>query len=111
MTGLLPGGFEALEPFAEHWSLQGEAARAAARSAASDEERARFYEAAQPLMEEALAYLDGKPIDGLGEKDANLMRLMLSLANVYHSVEVLGDAEAENARMRSRLKFTDHAPY
>ena len=107
----LPAGFEALEPFVGQWALAGEAARAAARSAASDGERERFYHAAQPLMEAALAYLDGKPIGSLDGPDATLMRLMLSLANVYHSVEVLGDAEAENARMRSRLAFTDHAPY
>ena len=108
---LLPAGFEPLEPFVERWALVGEAARAAARSAASDEERGRFYEAAQPLMQTALAHLDGKSIDSLEGPDATLMRLMLSLANVYHSVEVLGDAEAENARMRARLQFTDHAPY
>ena len=111
MTGLLPQGFEELEPFVEDWALAGEAARAAARSAASDEERKRFYDAAQPLMEKALAHLDGKPIDALEGAGATLMRLMLALANVYHSVEVLGDQEAENARMRSRLQFTDHAPY
>jgi len=109
--GALPAGFEALEPFVEAWALGGEAARAAARSAASDEQRAEFYDAAQPLMAAALAYLDGKPIGSLDGPDATLMRLMLSLANVYHSVEVLGDAEAENARMRSRLAFTDYAPY
>ena len=111
MTVLLPHGFEALEGFVDQWALTGEAARAAARSAATDEERARFYEVVQPLMESALAHLDAKPIGSLEGADAKLMRLMLSLANVYHSVEVLGDQEAENARMRSRLKFTDHAPY
>ncbi len=107
----LPAGFRALEPFVERWALAGEAARAAARSAASDAERLEFYQAAQPLMQAALAHLDGKPIGSLTGCDAALMRLMLSLANVYHSVEVLGDAEAENARMRARLQFTDHAPY
>jgi hypothetical protein len=107
----LPAGFEALEPFVSEWALAGEAARAAARSSASDAQRQRFYDVAQPLMEQALAWLDTKQIDKLDDADATLMRLMLSLANVYHSVEVLGDAEAENARMRARLEFTDHAPY
>jgi hypothetical protein len=107
----LPAGFEALEPFVSDWALAGEAARAAARSRASNAQRQQFYDAAQPLMQQALAWLDAKPIGNLGEADATLMRLMLSLANVYHSVEVLGDAEAENARMRARLEFTDHAPY
>lgn len=108
---LLPAGFETLEPFVDNWALPGESARAAARCDASDEERARFYAAAQPLMQAALTHIDGKPIDSLDGPEATLMRLMLSLANVYHSVEVLGDAEAENARMRARLPFTDHAPY
>lgn len=107
----LPAGFEALEPFVSDWALAGEAARAAARSRASNAQRQQFYDAAQPLMQQALAWLDAKPIGNLSEADATLMRLILSLANVYHSVEVLGDAEAENARMRARLEFTDHAPY
>lgn len=111
MTRSLPEGFAALEPFAADWALTGEAARGEARSAATDEERARFYDAAQPLMQEALSYLDSKPIGGLVGGDAILMRLMLSLANIYHSVEVLGDQEAESARMRARLVFADHAPY
>ena len=63
------------------------------------------------MMQEALAYLDRKPVGTLEGADATLMQLMLSLANVYHSVEVLGDQEAENARMRSRLLLTDHAPF
>ena len=108
---LLPAGFEPLEPFVDTWALAGEAARAAARSAASDEERLEFYTAAQPLMQAALAHLDSNPIVDLSGPDATLMQLMLSLANVYHSVEVLGDAEVENARMRARLHFIDHAPY
>jgi len=107
----LPAGFEALEPFVSDWALTGEAARAAARSRASDAQRREFYDVAQPLMEQALSWLDAKPIDKLDEADATLMRLMLSLANVYHSIEVLGDAEPENARMRARLEFTDHSPY
>jgi hypothetical protein len=107
----LPVGFETLEPFVQAWALAGETARAAARSAARDDERENFYAAAQPLMEAALAYLDDKPIGSLDVSDATLMRLMLSLANVYHSVEVLGDAEADNARMRARLALADHAPY
>ena len=109
--GQLPTGFEALEPFVEYWAVSEEAARAHARSNASDEERSRFYDAAQPVMQAALTYLDGKQIRSLDEADARLMRLLLSLANVYHSVEVLGDAEADNARKRARLPFTDHAPY
>lgn len=109
--GLLPAGFEPLEPFLDYWAVAGEAARAEARSHASDEDRGRFYNACLPLMQEALSYLDGKQIESLDEPDARLMRLMLSLANVFHSVEVLGDAEPENARMRARLQFTDRAPY
>ena len=109
--GLLPAGFEALEPFVKYWAVSQESARAHARSSASDEERSQFYDAAQPLMQAALTYLDGKQITNLDEADARLMRLLLSLANVYHSIEVLGNAEADNARMRARLQFTDFAPY
>lgn len=107
----LPTGFESLGPFVEHWAAAGESARAEARTSASGEEQARFYHAVLPFMEPALAYLDDRPLNSLSEQDARLMRLMLSLANVYHSVEVLGDAEPETARRRARLRFVDRAPY
>lgn len=109
--GRLPAGFEPLEPFLEHWAVAGDAARAQARSAASAGEQARLYEAALPLMQPALAWLDGKPIAALDDADTRLMRLMLSLASVYHGIEVLKDAEPENARMRAWLCLRDVSPY
>ena len=111
MTMALPPGFAALEPFVTRWALPGESARAAARSAASDSERQAFYDVAQPLARDALAYLDGRDLAALDAADAQLMRLMLSLATVYQSIEVLGDQEATNARARERLILADRLPY
>lgn len=111
MTCALPPGFAALEPFVAQWAQPGERARAVARSAATDQSRQLFYDAAQPLARAALAYLDEKPLSALDEADARLMRLMLSLATVYQSIEVLGDQEAANARARERLILEDRFPY
>ena len=62
MSGLLPEGFAALEPYVARWSGETAAARAHLRDSASFAEAEAFYTAAQPLVEPALAYLDANPL-------------------------------------------------
>lgn len=100
----LPPGFEALEPFVASWALAGAAHRAQLRSA-SREARA-FYEAALPLVADALACLDAKPLDRFDEKETRLMNLLLSLCHVSLAVEVQGDTEAKHAEFRRHLRIT-----
>lgn len=100
---LLPHGFEALESFVQDWALEGEPARAAARSAATPALRRAFYDAAQPLLAPALDYLDGRPMLAGDARDDRLMRMMLSLAHVALAVETLGDTEDRHAAARARV--------
>lgn len=86
---MLPDGFAALSPFAGKWAVAGEAARAAVRSHSTPQERRAFYNAAQPLLGAALDHLDGRSLSSLDESDGNLMRMVLSLANVALAVETL----------------------
>jgi hypothetical protein len=101
VTARLPAGFESLEPFIERWALSTANERADMRGAAPAEERAAFYSAASDRLDEALAYLDDKGLAHFDEADQRLMRLMLSLAHVAMSEEVLFDQEPEHARYRA----------
>ncbi len=105
-TAQLPPGFEALEPFAESWALSDAAGRAHRRSASSEADRLAFYAAALPLVPQALAYLDAKPLDRFDEKERRLMNLLLALCHVSLAVEVQGDAEAAHAEARRTLRIT-----
>jgi hypothetical protein len=106
MSGLLPEGFEALEPFAGRWSVTGTAARAARRGASSAEEREAFYTTAKDLLVPALAYLDAKPLAEFSPEENRLMDMMLSLAHVALAVEALGDDEPRHANMRQYMHIT-----
>ena len=97
----LPAGFEALEPFVERWALETAGQRATMRGEAPADERAAFYAAASERLEDALAYLDGKPLPAFDAADQRLMRLMLSLAHVAMSEEVLLDQEPRHAQFRA----------
>jgi hypothetical protein len=106
VSGVLPDGFAALEPFAARWAVAGIAARAALRGASSLEEREAFFAAAAPLLDRALDYLDSRPLAQLAGADERLMYLMLSLAHVGLAVEIQGPAEASSAPWRARMAIT-----
>lgn len=109
MSARLPAGFETLEPFAELWALRTTAQRAASRSASRPEDRQAFFAAASPLLDEALALLDGKPLAALAADERRLMDLMLSLAHVALAVEIQGPDEGRSAPWRDRLRITRSA--
>jgi len=103
---LLPAGYEALEPFCARWVAASSAERAALRSNSSADERQAFYDAASARVKDALALLDSKPLAELDEREQRLMQLLLSLAHVALSVELLGDSDADHARARQHLRIT-----
>jgi len=105
-TGLLPPGFEALEPFAEAWALAGAANRAERRTQSNEVERVAFYNAAKDVLPAALDYLDRKAVSGFDETEDRLMKLLLSLCHVALAVELQGDDEPKHAQSRRRLKIT-----
>jgi hypothetical protein len=106
LTQQLPGGYEALEPFVDFWSVAGTAARDRRRGESTPEQREAFYAAAKDIVGQALAELDAKPLGELDASEERLMNLMLSFAHVTLAVEMMGDAEARHATFRAVMPFT-----
>ena len=106
MSGFLPEEFAALEPFVATWAVSGSAARAALRGESSASDREAFYAVAKDQLVPALAYLDAKPLADLDERDTRLMDLMLTLAHVSLTVEILADQEAAHAAERRYMRIT-----
>ena len=104
--GLLPSGFEALEPFVESWAIDGAANRAHRRLVSSEAQRIAFFNAAKDLLPAGLAYLDRKPLEQFDEKEQRLMNLLLSLGHVAQAVEIQGDDEPRHALGRQHMKIT-----
>jgi hypothetical protein len=102
----LPAGFEALEPFARDWAIEGSQARDDARTVRSADERQAFYDAMTPHLAEALDHLDQTP---LAEHDAGqkaLMLMTLSYAHVALAQEIQGPDEARHAASRRAIPIT-----
>lgn len=106
MSSTLPAGYEALEPFVADWAVAGTANRDARRGASTHEQRAAFFEAAKPLVPQALALLDAKPLKAHDEAESRLMNLLLSFAHVTAAEEMLGDAEPRHAQFRKVMTIT-----
>ena len=85
---MLPAQFAALEPFAEDWCLPSEKDRYAKRLASSMEELQAFYDAAFPVMEDSVDYLQKLTLDDISEEDQHLLWLFSSLVTVSFPVEV-----------------------
>lgn len=83
----LPQAFSELEVFCERWCLKNSQARNAARITASMDDIRDFYDAATVRAESALTYLSALQLGELPEQDGNLLRLMLSLAEIGPAVE------------------------
>lgn len=106
MSGMLPGGFESLEPFVATWAIDGANARADQRGAAPAQACVAFYAAAKDLLIPALDYLDARPLQSHDEREKRLMQLMLSLAHVSLTQEVQGDDEPRHAGFRAHMPIT-----
>jgi hypothetical protein len=93
---VLPEQFADLEPFAD-WCLATEHERFAKRLASSMDELQAFYDAAFPRLDEAVAYLDGLPIDSLPDDATHLLWLCYSLVNASFPVEVWRQARVPDS--------------
>jgi hypothetical protein len=78
---MLPAEFAALEPYGD-WALATEPERYAKRLASTMPQMQAFYDAAFPLLEPALAHLDGFALPDLPEAERHLLHLMQSLVMV-----------------------------
>ena len=86
-TGLLPGEFSELEPFAPTWCLPTEGERYAKRLASSMDEMQAFYDAFFPRAEEAIVCCEKFPLDEMPEDAERLLQLLYSLVMVSFPVE------------------------
>ena len=91
MSGVLPPGFAAAEPFVAEWILPDAAARMAKRQASGIEDLRRFYTVMLPLGEAALAHLRDFELGAVPEDSERLLKLMLALAEVAPAVEWYND--------------------
>ena len=83
----LPEAFRDLECWTA-WCLETENERSAHRQASRFEELKAFYDAMLPRTEEALAYLEGFPMDALPADAQRLFLLTLSLGEVAPAIEL-----------------------
>jgi hypothetical protein len=87
-TGLLPAGFEDLEPFAEVWALPSLNERHAKRVSSTMPELQAFYDAVVPRLEDAISHLDTYPVDDLPEAETRLFWTLCSLSLISFAVDV-----------------------
>lgn len=88
MSRLLPPEFADLEPFAEKWCLETEAARFAQRMASPMQELVEFHDAFLPRLDAAIDHCDGFPLDDLPPDVGRLLQLVYSLVMVSMAVEI-----------------------
>ena len=105
-TAKLPAGFEALEPFATVWAIEGSAARAQLRLDQGEAGCCAFYNAAKDLLAPALVLLDKKPLKELDETEQRLLNLMLSFAHASLVAEVQRDDEPRHAADARHVRIT-----
>jgi hypothetical protein len=102
----LPPGFEALQPFADAWAVEGANSRLQRRLDSSEAERVAFFEAGKGLVAAGLEHLDKKPLGAFDAKEKRLMNLLLTFAHVAIAVEVQGDDEPKHAVGARRVTIT-----
>lgn len=97
----LPEQFSTLEPFVSSWALPTEQQRSERRWASSPEEFQAFYDAALPLLDDILVYLDQYT---LGEIPADALPL-------YHLAIVFAEASphVEMYKGAAQVPFSFHA--
>ncbi|WP_372764253.1 hypothetical protein [Litorivivens sp.] len=105
-TQYLPKPFAILEPFSQYWAANTAAERAGCRLNANPQEREAFYNAVNPLLHEALAYLDNKAPRDFNEQEQCLMKMLLSFAHIALAIEVQGPDEDAQGTLRRHMTIT-----
>ncbi len=105
--GLLPPGFEDLEPFVDYWVRSTNDERWRQRSKASMPDIQRFYDTMLARAEDAIAHLDAFPLGQMPADAECLFKLLLSLAQAAVAVEMHGQPRAHRAQLRNDLHVTE----
>lgn len=110
----LPAGFETLAVWIPDWVLPDLKARAARRQSAPFSEIRAFYDALLPEAPRALAFLGNCTLGKLDRPSENLLKLLLSLAEVGPAVEWYGQGRVvdgfEPERFVATVQLADTAP-
>lgn len=106
MERQLPAQFTDWQCWVEKWSSSEGDQRLRARLNSTPEEREDFFTQCFPRLQEALAYLDERPMGQWSASDHVLMDILLNLAHIALAVETQGDAEPEHARFAKYMTYT-----
>ena len=99
MGNLLPAQFGMLEPFLVAWAAPGSAGRLRRRLDSTAQERVEFYRAMAPHAEAIIDHLNAFPLDAMPADAERLFSLMLALAEIALTEEVIGqEIEVEHAK-------------
>lgn len=113
MNARLPEGFQSLDPWVDRWVLADSEARAQTRQETAMEDIRLFYEAALADAPRALEFLSAKSLGEIDEPSGNLLKLLLSLAEVGPAVEwygqpsVVDGVDADVFRLTLQIPDTD----
>ncbi|MFT6286540.1 MAG: hypothetical protein ACJA09_001290 [Alcanivorax sp.] len=103
---VLPDEFLDLVPFCEKWCLSGSNERQGVRITTPMDEIQKFYDVMVERGPEALAYLDTILLGQLNSAEGNLLRLMLSLAEVAPAVEWFGQPRVIDGYEEEKFPLT-----
>lgn len=106
ISGQLPSGFDALEPFVERWERADFQARFLTRYESDMDEIRAFYEAITPLADKALEHLSDHDFTDLAPPEATLLKLLLALAHIAIPVERYGQPRPKSVTWPTTLVVT-----
>ena len=110
----LPEGFSIVQKFLDVWSLSDSRARAHKRQTTAMNEIQAFYDAMRPLSAAAIDYLNDYALGELNAEGENLLKLMLSFAEISTAVEWYGSPSVpdsiDNARFELICQTADLEP-
>jgi len=105
VSARLPAGFVHLEPHVDHWAVADSDTRMHRRLESTAEQRDAFRAAMLASLDDVLAYLDARPLDGLDAEDQRLLDLTLALPHVALAVEQQRDLEPLHAQMQAAFRI------
>jgi hypothetical protein len=105
LTSHLPSPFQDLEHLVEEWAIATTSARVEKRLQSTIEHLGSFYRQLAPRADAVLTYLKTVALADISTHDANLLRLMLTLAEVSPAIEWYGRPDGAVGLDSRRMKL------
>lgn len=106
----LPDGFSIEKKFLDVWILPDSRARARKRQTTAMSEIQAFYDAMRPLSASAVDYLNNYSLGELNDEGENLLKLMLSFAEISTAVEWYGRPSVPDSIDNTRFELIFQTP-